>query len=98
MKATARVYRAALPPLALAVAMLPGAAYAVGLGAGGGAGSVFGQIISWVQSNLVTDLITIGVIMVGALMMFMQFNVRLILGVCIGGWIMLNAAQVVGLI
>lgn len=82
----------------LFVAGLIAPSFAYAQVSGGRGGAIFSQLISWVQSNLVTDLITLGVILVGALMMFMQFNVRLIFGVCIGGWIMLNAAQVVGLI
>lgn len=84
---------------ALAIALAPMAANAQAVGGAGGGGSVFGQVISWIQSNIVTDMITIAVVAVGLGLMFTQhFNWRQILGICGGAWIVLNAATVVGLL
>ena len=83
------------PLSVLAVLLLPMAARAQGIGGGG---AVFSGVLSWIQSNLISDLITLAIIAVGAGMLFMRLNWLLVLSVCIGGWIMLNASTIRGLL
>ncbi len=75
--------------------LLPIAAFAQNAGGGGG---VFAQILAWVQGSLVGDLITLAIIGVGLSMLFMRINWMIVLAVCGGGWVILNASTIKGLL
>jgi hypothetical protein len=72
---------------------LSSAAFAQGIGGGGGSG-IFSGLLSWLQGNVVTDLITLAIIFAGAMLMWMRINPALVLCICVGAWVMLNATTI----
>jgi hypothetical protein len=81
-------------PLAVALVLaFSSAAFAQGIGGGGGSG-IFSGLLSWLQSNVVTDLITLAIIFAGAMLMWMRINPALVLCICVGAWVMLNATTI----
>jgi type IV secretory pathway VirB2 component (pilin) len=64
--------------------------------AGGGGSGIFSGLLSWLQSNVVTDLITLAIIFAGAMLMWMRINPALVLCICVGAWVMLNASTIQG--
>ena len=80
-------------PLALALGLAATNAAFAQIGAGGGSG-IFSGLLSWLQSNVVSDLITLAIIFAGAMLMWMRINPALVLCICIGAWVMLNASTI----
>ena len=80
-------------PLALALVLVSTNAAFAQIGAGGGSG-IFSGLLSWLQGNVVSDLITLAIIFAGAMLMWMRINQALVLCICIGAWVMLNASTI----
>jgi len=85
-------------PLALVLVLaFTNVAFAqVGPVGGGGGTGIFSGLLSWLQSNVVTDLITLAIIFAGAMLMWMRINPALVLCICVGAWVMLNASTIQG--
>ena len=80
-------------PLALALVLASTNAAFAQIGGGGGSG-IFSGLLSWLQSNVVSDLITLAIIFAGAMLMWMRINPALVLCICVGAWVMLNASTI----
>jgi type IV secretory pathway VirB2 component (pilin) len=80
-------------PLALALVLASANAAFAQIGGGGGSG-IFSGLLSWLQSNVVSDLITLAIIFAGAMLMWMRINPALVLCICVGAWVMLNASTI----
>jgi len=80
-------------PLALALLLASTNAAFAQIGGGGGSG-IFSGLLNWLQGNVVSDLITLAIIFAGAMLMWMRINPALVLCICIGAWVMLNASTI----
>jgi type IV secretory pathway VirB2 component (pilin) len=80
-------------PLAIALVLASTNAAFAQIGGGGGSG-IFSGLLSWLQGNVVTDLITLAIIFAGAMLMWMRINPALVLCICVGAWVMLNASTI----
>ena len=80
-------------PAALALVLVSTNAAFAQIGGGGGSG-IFSGLLSWLQSNVVSDLITLAIIFAGAMLMWMRINPALVLCICVGAWVMLNASTI----
>jgi type IV secretory pathway VirB2 component (pilin) len=61
-------------------------------------GSFLSGLLSWIQSNVLTTLGTLAIIVVGLVMMSMRASLVAIIAVCAGIWIVFNASTLISML
>lgn len=85
--------RAAVAALLCLILLAPGAAHAQAFG-----GSFLSGLLNWVQSNVITTLGTLAIIVAGLVLMAMRVSLVAILAICAGIWIVFNADTLIGML